>query len=401
MHSGKEPERGFLPALKAETGFLFSGQGMPYEKVCMMVAMVVSLVLGIMLSDNIAKDAPIAIIDLDNSAYTRELTNAIDASEFMHVTAVLHTPVDPSTLFYEDKATAVVYFPRDLEKSRYTGVAANVGIYYDSTNTANSTDVRVALNQLVALDNAAASGDTGSTNDSIHGSLGLSERDLFNPSGSNYNIETLGFLFFFGTMFYVFATIGMVPRLRLTHELEETLLAGNPWELVARILPYSFLLLVSFVVGMAVMRVTGDLVFTGSLWKFLLVQLLFIPTVGVMNLLFGWSAANPGIASSRMILFIPGGFIFGGPTGPTSYLPDWVLAVSHLFPLTWEYHFVRDIVSRGAGLSDIAQVLGAFLLYMAVVGLVFVWRFYQARRALLQRTRQEEKHEAYRKAVEA
>lgn len=102
-----------------------------------------------------------------------------------------------------------------------------------------------------------------------------------------------------------------------------------------------------------------------------------------------------------MILFIPGGFIFGGPTGPTTYLPDWVLAASHLFPLTWEFHFVRDLVSRGAGLSDIAQVLGAFLLYMAVVGILFVWRFYQARRALLQRAVQEEKHEAYRKAVEA
>lgn len=57
MHTGKEPARGFLPALKAETGFLFSGQGMPYEKVCIMVAMVVSLVLGIMLSDNIAKES--------------------------------------------------------------------------------------------------------------------------------------------------------------------------------------------------------------------------------------------------------------------------------------------------------------------------------------------------------
>ena len=81
-------------------------------------------------------------------------------------------------------------------------------------------------------------------------------------------------------------------------------------------------------------------------------------TVGMLSLLFGWTAANPGIASSRMILFIPGGFIFGGPTGPLTHYPDWVLAVTHVFPLTWEFHFVRDIVTRGAGLMDISKELG-------------------------------------------
>lgn len=39
---------------------------------------------------------------------------------------------------------------------------------------------------------------------------------------------TLGFLFFFGSMFYTFATIGMIPRLRLTGELDAILRTGTP-----------------------------------------------------------------------------------------------------------------------------------------------------------------------------
>ncbi len=381
-------------SLKDEIRFLFSGQGMPYEKVCIMVATVIALVLGTMLSSNIAADAPVAVIDLDNSAYSHEMTNRINASEFMHVTAVINTPTDPQTLFYRDQAIAVVYFPPDLEKSRYTGEAANIGVFYDNTNTAQSSEIKVALNELVGLDNAAAQGDPGSTNDSLRGTIGLADRNLFNPNGSNYNVEVQGFLFFFGSMFFTFATIGMIPRLRLTHQLDRILLEGTPWDLILRILPYGACLAVSFVVGMALLRVLGDMTFSGHLAAFLLIQAFYVMTVGMMSLLFGWTAANPGIASSRMILFIPGGFIFGGPTGPTAFYPDWVLNLSHVFPLTWEFHFTRDIILRGAGLADISKEIGAFLIYIGVVAVLFCVKFYRSKQQLQQRQVADQRREA-------
>ena len=265
---------------------------MPYEKVCLLVAMVVTVILSVLLSGNFAKDAKVVIIDLDNSAYTRELTTRIDASEYMQVTAVLNTPVDPKTLFYEDKAVAVVYFPRDLEKNRFTGSASNIGVYYDNTNTAQTANIKEALNELLALDNAAASGDVGSTNDSVSGQVQLADRKLFNPQESTSNTETLGFLFFFGSMFFTFATIGMGPRLRLTHEMDRMMERGTPWELVARIVPYAGCLIVSFVVGMAVLRVWGDLNFSGSLLTFLFTQLFYVMTVGMLSVTFGWTGAS-------------------------------------------------------------------------------------------------------------
>ena len=174
-----------MNSLRDEIRFLFSGQGMPYEKVCLMVAAVVCIVLGTMLSSNISNDAKVAVIDLDNSAYSHELTSRIDASEYMKVTTVLNTPVDPTTLFYRDQAVAVVYFPRGLEKDHYTGAASNIGVFYDNTNTAQTSDIKDALNELIGLDNAAAQGDPGSTNDSLNGTIGLADRNLFNPNGSN------------------------------------------------------------------------------------------------------------------------------------------------------------------------------------------------------------------------
>ena len=47
---------GFVESFKDEVNFLFSGKGMPYEKVCLTVAMIVSVVLSVLLAGNFAKD---------------------------------------------------------------------------------------------------------------------------------------------------------------------------------------------------------------------------------------------------------------------------------------------------------------------------------------------------------
>ena len=368
---------GFKESLHDEVKFLLSGKGMPYEKVCIMVAMIISVILSVILSGNFGKDAPVVIIDLDNSRYSRELISKIDASEYMKVTDVINSAVNPEEFFYRDKAVAVVYFPQGLEKNRYTSSAAPIGVFYDNTNTALSADIKGALNELVAIDNAMASGSSESTG------LTLNTRTLFNPAGSTSNAQTQGFLFFFGAMFFVFATIGMIPRLKLSHQYEKTILEGTPWDLVGRIIPYAFCLTVASFLGLAVLRVWGDLVFSGKVVEFLLIQIFMTLTIGVISVFVGWTAANPGIASSRMILFIPGGFILGGVTSPLTHFSPWVVNFAHIFPLTWQFHFTRDIIQRGASLPAISSEIGAFFIYMSIVGILFAWRFNKSRAELL------------------
>ena len=365
-----------LESIKDEINFLFSGKGMPYEKVCIMVAMVISVILSVLMSGNFAKDAPVAIIDLDNSRYSHELISKIDASEYMKVTDVINNPMNIKELFYRDNAAAVIYLPRDLEKNRYSNSDDSIGVFYDNTNTALTADIKQALNELIAIDNSV---NAASTNASIS----LNGRNLFNPAGSTSNAQTQGFLFFFGSMFFVFATIGMVPRLRMMHQLDGILMNGTPWTLIVRLVPYIICLLTSQMVGLAILRIWGDLVFSGTIIAFLTIQLLMAFTIGMLSLFFGWTAANPGIASSRMILFIPGGFILGGVTNPLTHLQSWVVTVSHIFPLTWQFHFTRDIIQRGAGLSDISSEIGEFFIYIAAVAIILSFRFYSSRKNLL------------------
>ena len=375
---------GFKESLNDELKFLLSGKGMPYEKVCIMVAMIISVILSVLLSGNFGKDAPVVVIDLDNTRYSRELITKFDSSEYMKVTATINSPANPEEFFYRDQAVAVIYLPQGLEKNRYTSSAAPIGVFYDNTNTAQSADIKVALNEIVAIDNAQAARSSGSSG------LTLNDRVLFNPAGSTSNAQTQGFLFFFGAMFFTFATIGMIPRLKLSHAYEPTILNGSPLDLIGRLTPYCFCLTVASFMGLAVLRVWGDLVFSGRVLEFLLIQIFMTMTIGIISIWVGWTAANPGIASSRMILFIPGGFIFGGVTSPLSHLSGWVVDLAHIFPLTWQFHFTRDIIQRGASLPAISSEIGAFFIYMAVVGILFTWRFNKSRAELLANAKPEE-----------
>ncbi|MEN6567632.1 MAG: ABC transporter permease [Veillonellales bacterium] len=373
-----------MHSLKDELAFFVSGKGMPYEKVSLVVAIVVTVVIGIFLANNYTQDANVAVIDLDNSKYSHEIIEKMNASPFIKISAVLNMPAEPTSLFYRDKNIAVVYLPKDLEKNRYSQSAASMGVFYDNTNSAQTVGVKDALNTIIASENQTGAAQNPAAVAAAAASISLNERELFNPVNSNSNGEVLGFLFFFSSMFFVFATIGIIPRLRLEKKLVVEFKDGSPFSLITRLFPYSVCLVTAIFVGLAILRILGDLTFSGNIFVFLLSLIFYIPALGMFSLLFGWTAANPGVAASRMILFIPGGFIFGGPTGPVSALPEWVRIITHIFfPLTWEYHFTRDILTRGASFMDCSKEFGALLIYLGVVALVFCFCFYRARAAFM------------------
>jgi ABC-2 type transport system permease protein len=110
---------------------------------------------------------------------------------------------------------------------------------------------------------------------------------LFNPQESPSNgAEVQGFLFFFSSMFFVFATIGMIPRLRAEGKLQAAAVKGAPLDILIRLVPYCACLLTALFVGMAILRLLSDMSFSGNVFLFLLTQLFYIPFLGVMSLLF-------------------------------------------------------------------------------------------------------------------
>ncbi|MDD3115151.1 MAG: ABC transporter permease [Anaerovibrio sp.] len=328
-----------------------------------MIAAVITILLTWFLSNNIMKDAGITVIDLDNSRYSRELIQKIDTSVYMKVENVVYTPGSPEKFFFMERSVAAICLPKGLEKDRYSNTSTSIGALYDNINAASTGEIKAALNEIIAMENEQGGGH-----------ISLNERLLFNPVGSSSSGEVLNFLFFFSSMFFAFATLGIVPRLRMENKLELILAEGNPLDILLRLVPYWGCLLTALSIGLTILRFVGDLVINGNLLLFLFSQILYVFVLGVCCVIMGWNAGHPSLASSRMILFVPLGFILGAAV-PMPLLADWVRVGAHLFPLTWEFNFVRDILLRGASFWDIGKLFGLFLVYIGSVlglyGLIF------------------------------
>lgn len=178
-----------MNSLKHEMAFLFSGMGMPYEKVAMLVAVVCAVLFTVLLGNNFIEEAPVAVIDLDNSKYSHELIQEMDASPYIDINTVFHNAVNPKALFYRDRFAAVVYLPKDLEKNRYSDAAGQIGVFYDNTSIAQNADIMEALNTIVAEENNKLSAPETSR---AERGITLRDRLLFNPQGSAANNPGVG-----------------------------------------------------------------------------------------------------------------------------------------------------------------------------------------------------------------
>jgi ABC-2 type transport system permease protein len=379
-----------MNSLKDELRYFFSGEGMPYGKVSLMVIVVVTSIFMACFSNNYIEKGKIAVIDIDNSKYSHEFIDEMNASSYIHVDKVLNMPVNPQTLFYQTRHLAVVYLPKGFEKNRYSMSANNIGVFYDNTNLSQSSNIKEALNAIVATENAKIGSEQiqalGMSSDQASGvmsNISLNNRELFNPVGSYDDTVVIGFMLFFSSVFFTLAVIGIIPRLRLEHKWEMELLMGSPFATMLRLVPYTLCFVGANVVGLVMLRLIGDLKFEGSFLLFLPSMFILAASLGILAMFLGWNAPNPGMASGRMIFIVPAGFIFSGMTIPVDFYPHWVQVGSHFFPLLWVYKFTKDIIMRGASFWDCASEYGGFLIYLGIFAAIFSLRFFRQRQKML------------------
>ena len=383
-----------MHSLKDEIRHLFSGTGVFYPKLSLYVAVSIAIVFTLCFSNRFISEADIAVIDLDHSRHSRAFIDKLDASPYMRVNAVLHAATEPETLFYNGKHLAVIYLPNGFEKNKYAEDSNPIGVFYDNTNLSQSANIQEALNSIVTAENSNI--DSGQE----ARALSLNRRQLFNPLGSYTNTMGIGFLFFFSSVFFTLAVIGIVPRLRLEKKWEQELLSGNPLATVSRLVPYAVFFLIANTVGLLILRLFNDLSIQGSFLLFLPAMLLLAVSLGIFAMLAGWGAPNPIAAGQKLLLVVTPGYLFSGMMIPVDFFPLWVQFVTHLFPLRWFYKLVKDILLRGTALGDCAAEYGGYMLFTGVLLACFSARFFLQRIRLLQNVTSEtdELHPVLRKS---
>lgn len=331
-----------------------------------------ALVFSYVFQSSQVNEAPMAVVDLDRSSYSTQLINKLNASQYIDVKAVYHQAIEADALLYNERFLGVLYLPQGLEAGRAQGQASNLGFYVDMTQAAAVGNLRSAVSEVVATENAAygvgrlkATGLTDGQASTVLSHLSVQQRQLYNPTNSMLPTSVFGFVNTLLIALFGSATLGIVPRLRNEGKLNESL--ESPLAVALRVLPYALVMSVSLYLAVGLLKQVGGMRFEASPFQVWLPFLMYTGSLGLMGMLIGWNAPSPAKAGGRTLFIIVPAFLLGGTLVPVAMLPGPLQLLSALVPISWHFKFVRGLGLRGGDLGHFMPELGSFLLLMGAM----------------------------------
>ena len=361
-----------LSSIVAEVQAMRSGKFIPHHKMAAAVALIVTVIFSVIFSHSTVFEGRISVIDLDGSKASVQFIHALDASSYIHVKEVIRYPLERDFMLRHDRVLGVLYIPDGFEEALKRSDSSGIKYFADYLNEAQNAEVIETINSVAAAFTASPSAAAAGIRTEI--------RRLYNPAFTATNGTLSAFLLFFSSL-YLGLTVLMVPgRLRLTGEWEREVMTHSPLALMARAIPYALFYTTAISVMIALLTTFGQLRFAGNVLLYVPALFLCALSIGWMGFIYAFKATNPGQGAGLMIFLIPPGFILGGATMATGVLSHEAWLFSHCFPLTWLYHFQRDLVGRGLSADQMLPLFGAFLIYLSILGLLLTLRFARERR---------------------
>ncbi len=373
-----------MKSLRDEFSHIWKGK---FITLALIVPLIVAAVFGYIFSNNQITEGKLAVIDQDNSLYSRQLIDRLDASQYVNVAAVFLHAVKPDELLYNENFMGVLYIPQGLEQNRYKGVQSNIGLFVDNANAAAVGTLRTGVAEVISTENIVSSVGRlkaiGMNDDQINATvagISLQQRLLFNPTTDPINSSVIGYVMLICLGIYTFQCLQIIPRLRVEGRLGAEL--DNPVALLSRVIPYALVGTIGLIFSLGVLKVLGSFRFTGNPWEFLLPLFLYSVVAGLLPMLVSWNVATPAKAAFRVPPFLLTSMLLGGIQAPVALLPTALQIVGKAIPFTWLFAFIRGMGLRGGELSYFQKEIGALLLYAGILALLLILCMLREKRKL-------------------
>ncbi len=336
--------------------------------------LVFSLIIGTVYSEKKITKLKVAIVDMDNSALSREITGAVVNSEPFTLGLYAGSADDFEELAAAGEAQACFVFPPHFERNLKSGRGAGVEVLVDSSNLiAGNVAVTAAGSILsawpVAVDmKGIRMRGTGPQTPARAAPVGLQARSLFNPAfNANYaNFLVLGFLG---------VAVQLAPLLAASRAGAGDLPAGrhHPVLLAAAkccayvtvIWPLTWLTLrlAMFLFDLP-MRGSELLLIAGTLW--------FVFNLAGLGFAISCFASEAVFATEVCALLTMPNFLLSGFSWPVFAMPGPLKVAAYLLPMNPFVFLLRKIALMGAGAADLRFEFALLAAWTAVAGILAV-----------------------------
>lgn len=315
------------------------------------------------------KHLPTAVLNQDDSPFSRSLIAAMQTSQYFVLTDTVSRRADADALLKRGDVQFVLEIPGDFSRRLLRDEKPALLLTADATDPAATGNAVATLNQLVQQ---ALQADLRGPLRPLAGSAPAFELRLhkrYNPEGiTQYNIVP-GLLGVILTM-----TMIMMTALAITKEAErgtmEALLA-MPLQaaevMLGKIVPYIFVGYIQVAVVLLSAAFLFGVPIVGSLVLLMACILLFI----LANLAVGISISSVARSQTQAMqmtffFFLPS-LLLSGFMFPFRGMPSWAQWLGEVFPLTHFLRIVRGILLKGNGLLEVSPALLALTVFTLVV----------------------------------
>jgi ABC-2 type transport system permease protein len=305
------------------------------------------------------RNTPTYVVDLDNTAASRDLSATFFASGYFHAVGASDRPRDLVAAIDRGDALVGLVIPRGFARAAGRDAAA-VQVVLDGTSS-NTATVAMGYSQRIVLAWALAHSATR-----ITPPIELRERAWFNPAlrSRDYNVPAV-----IGTVLMILSlmlTALAVVRERELGTLEQLMVSPlTPGELIiGKTVPFAILCLVDMALITTVALLWFRVPFHGNFLLLLFAGVLFLVSMLGLGLVISTFANTQQEAVLTSFLFIMPLMLLSGFMFPVGGMPVGFRWLTLFNPLRHFLEIVRAVFLKGAGL----QALWPQFLALAVLG---------------------------------
>ncbi|WP_407653312.1 ABC transporter permease [Brevibacillus ruminantium] len=344
--------------------------------VVFVVPLIYMTLFGFLYSEKKVTEIPTVVVDADQSELSRELSRAFDADQTFRVTHMVPTETEAMALIDKGEALVAVIIPNQLEMDVKAGREANVLTVIDGSNMMiSNTAVRAAntvtktVSAGVTLKKMEAHGGWGEEGKKLYTGIDYRYRVLYNPTFSYMSFMVFGLA---GTVMQQVLFLGIA--LSVTQQKEEgtwrsTVAQHSFWAIAfSKLLPYLLVATFNLVLTFTLLLKGFGIPYYGSPGHLLLIGTAFNLAVLAIGFAISFYSKDQLQATQAAMMIAVPSFMLSGYTWPLMSMPTAIAAIGKSLPLTYFLDGVREILTKGHGLSAVTYHL-AVLLFMTLLGL--------------------------------
>lgn len=346
------------------------------RNVIFIVPLLYVTLFGFLYSEKKVMDIPTVLVDADQTELSREMYRAFEADQTFHLTAIVGTEEEAMKLVDSGEASVALIIPPDLEKNVKAGREAQVLTVIDGSNMMiSNTAVRAASTVVKTVSAGAtlkkleAHGGWGEEGKNLYTGIDFRYRVLYNPTFSYLSFMVFGLT---GTVLQQVLFLGIALSVAQHKEAgtwRETMANHSFFAITAsKLLPYFLAGTLNMFLVFTLLLKGFGIPYYGSTLHLMLVASAFNLAVLAIGYTISFFSKDQLQATQVAMLIAVPSFMLSGYTWPFMSMPTAVAAIGKSLPLTYFLDAVREILTKGHGLSSVSHDM-MVLVFMTLLGL--------------------------------